>query len=257
MSAYVALAGCYDALTVDVDYRRRADFVEKLLRRSRRSVRTVLDLACGTGAMTALLAERGYEMIAADGSEEMLSAAREKLEALYQSPDPPETLCPERPLLLHQEMAGLDLNDTVDAAICCLDSLNYLTDIRDLRRTLERLRLFIAPGGALVFDINSAYKLKRLDGQVFLDETEDVYCVWRTEFEKRCCSYYMDIFTRQAEGGWRRDFEFHRQRAYEVGELRGELLAAGFQRVRTFGDCRMSAPRPEEERIYFAAIRGK
>ena len=247
MSAYEALAGVYDALTEDVGYERRADYLEKLFQKSRIPVHTVLDLACGTGGMTSVLTERGYELIGVDQSPDMLAAAQEKAAGLAGIP----------PVFICQSMPDLDLYGTVDAAICCLDSLNYLTDIRDLRRTLERLRLFIAPGGALVFDINSAYKLKRLDGQVFLDETEDVYCVWRTEFEKRCCSYYMDIFTRQAEGGWRRDFEFHRQRAYEVGELRGELLAAGFQRVRTFGDCRMSAPRPEEERIYFAAIRGK
>ena len=250
MSAYGALAGSYDVLTRDVDYRRQADFIEKLLRRGRRPVKTLLDLACGTGTMTCLLAERGYEMISVDGSEDMLAAAREKAGHLDPALEPP--------LFLHQEMPDLDLYDTVDAAVCTLDSLNYLTDIRDLRRTLERLRLFIAPGGVLVFDINSARKLRSLDGQVFLDETEEVYCVWRAEFGKRnhVCDYFMDIFVRQPDGAWRREFERHRERAYETEELRAELLSAGFQKIRTFGDCRMAPPREEEQRIYFAAIRG-
>ena len=78
MASYEALAGCYDALTQDVDYARRADFIEKLMRRSRIPVHTVLDLACGTGSMTRLLSQRGYELIGADSSEDMLSAAREK-----------------------------------------------------------------------------------------------------------------------------------------------------------------------------------
>jgi len=249
VSSYEALAGYYDALTEDVGYRRRADFVEKLLRRSRRPVKTILDLACGTGTMTVLLAERGYEMISVDASEDMLLAAREKAAALTGEP----------PLFLHQEMQHLDLYDTVDAAICCLDSINYLTDIRDLRKTLERLRLFISPGGLLVFDINSVCKFQSLDGQVWLDETEDVYCVWRTEYEKRSkiCSYYMDIFTLQPDGSWQRDFEQHRQRAYGVEELKSLLLEAGFERIRTFGDCRMSAPRENEQRIYFTAVRSK
>ena len=249
MSSYEALAGCYDALTGDVAYVRRADFMEKLLRRSRVEVRTVLDLACGTGTMTWLLARRGYEMIGVDGSEDMLAQAREKGLGFAGEP----------PLFLHQEMTHLDLYGTVEAAICCLDSLNYLTTPRQVRKTLERLRLFIQPGGILVFDINSPAKLQGLDGQVFLDETEDIYCVWRTEYDKRAriCAYYMDIFRRRADGGWARDFEEHRQRAHTVEELKGWLLEAGFTGIRTYGDCRMRAPREGEQRIYFSAIRGE
>lgn len=247
MSSYDALAASYDGLMADGVYRRRADYLVKLFQKSAIPVRTVLDLACGTGTMTCLLTERGYEMIAVDASEDMLAAAREKAAGLIGEP----------PLFLHQQMQRLDLYDTVDAAICCLDSINYLTSPRDLRRTLERLRLFISPGGLLIFDVNSAHKLRGLDGQVFLDETEDVYCVWRTEFERRnsICTYYMDLFSRQPDGGWRRDLEIHRERAYEVEELRTLLEQTGFYEIRTYGDCRLRPPREEEERIYFSAVR--
>ena len=249
MSAYEALAGVYDALTEDVAYQRRADFVEKLFARSRIPVHTVLDLACGTGTMTGILTERGYEMIAVDGSAEMLAQAMEKASAWKG----------EKPMFLNQDMPELDLYGTVDAAICCLDSINYLTDPRDVQKTLRRLHLFIAPGGLLVFDVNTVDKLRSLDGQLWLDETEDVYCVWRTEFDKRSriCSYWMDIFTRGDDGRWERDCEEHRQRGYEVEQLRQWLMEAGFTHIRTFGDCRMSAPRQGEQRIYFAAMRGK
>lgn len=249
MSAYGPLAGVYDALTGDVGYERRADYIQRLFQKSRIPVRTVLDLACGTGAMTCLLAERGYEMIAVDGSPDMLAAAREKAAGLRGEP----------PVFLNQDMQMLDLYGTVDAAVCCLDSLNYLTSPRDVQKTFQRLHLFISPGGLLVFDVNSAAKLAGLDGQVFLDETEDVYCVWRTEYEKRSriCSYWIDLFTRRGDGGWDRAGEEHRQRAYEVEELRAWLLEAGFNRIRTYGDCRMAAPREGEQRIYFSATRGK
>lgn len=249
MSAYGALAGIYDELTGDVEYERRADYIEKLFRKSRIPVHTVLDLACGTGTMTNILTERGYELIAVDGSADMLSEAREKAAELTGEP----------PVFLNQNMPQLDLYGTVDAAICCLDSINYLTSPKDVQKTFQRLHLFIAPGGLLVFDINSAEKLRGLDGQVFLDETEDIYCVWRTEFEKRSriCTYWMDIFKRGEDDLWERDFEEHRQRAYEVEELRAWLMEAGFTCVRTYGDCRMSAPREGEQRIYFTAIRGK
>ena len=249
MSAYEALAGVYDALTGDVGYEKRADYIEKLFLKSRVPVHTVLDLACGTGSMTALLTERGYELIAVDESPDMLAAAREKAADLTGEP----------PVFLNQSMPELDLYGTVDAAICCLDSLNYLAGPREVQKTFQRLHLFISPGGLLVFDINSAAMLRDLDGQVFLDEKEDVYCVWRPEFEKRSrvCTYWMDIFTRRTDGAWERSVEQHRQKAYEVEELRAWLLEAGFTHIRTYGDCRMSAPREGENRIYFSAIRGK
>ena len=190
MSSYEGLAASYDALTTDVGYEKRADFLEKLFRRSRIPVHTVLDLACGTGTMTWLLTDRGYELIGVDGSEEMLAAAMEKSGQVEGIP----------PIFLHQSMPQLDLYGTVDAAICCLDSLNYLTRPADVQRTFRRLHLFIAPGGLLVFDINTVAKLAALDGQVFLDETEDTYCVWRTEYHRGLCTYYMDLFYRHR--GW-------------------------------------------------------
>ena len=184
-----------------------------------------------------------------DGSPDMLAQAREKAASLEGEP----------PVFLNQDMPSLDLYGTVDAAICCLDSLNYLTSPKDVQKTFQRLRLFIAPGGLLVFDINSEAKLASLNGQAFLDETEDVYCVWRTEYEKRSkiCSYWVDLFTRRPDGTWNRSGEEHRQRAYSVEELKAWLMEAGFDHVRTFGDCRMSAPGENAQRIYFSAVRGK
>ena len=244
MSSYQQLAGAYDELTWDVGYEKRADFLEKLFRRSRIPVHTVLDLACGTGSMTWLLAGRGYELIAVDGSQEMLAAAREK-NAPAEVP----------PLFLHQSMPRLDLYGTVDAAICCLDSLNYLTSPSDVQRTFQRLHLFIAPGGELIFDVNTLDKFQSLDGQVFLDETEESYCVWRTEFRRNICSYWVDLFRKGTDGRYRRDTELHRQRYYAPEELAGWLREAGFGNIRVYGDCRLRRPKDGEQRIYFCCTR--
>ena len=225
MSSYERLAASYDELTEDGDYQRRADFLERLFQRARLPVHTVLDLACGTGTMTWLLTARGYELIAVDGSEDMLAAA-----ALY---------------------------GTVDAAICCLDSLNYLTNPRDVQRTFERLHLFIAPGGTLIFDVNTPEKFLRLDGQVYLDETEDAYCVWRTEFSRGICSYYVDLFNLRPDGAWERGFEYHRQRCYTAEELTAWLRAAGFTRIRTYGDMKLRRPADGAQRIYFVCERNQ
>ena len=245
MSSYQQLAGAYDELTWDVGYEKRADFLEKLFRRSRIPVHTVLDLACGTGSMTWLLAGRGYELIAVDGSQEMLAAAREK-SAPAEVP----------PLFLHQSMPRLDLYGTVDAAICCLDSLNYLTNPRDVQRTFQRLHLFISPGGLLAFDVRLPERLAALDGQVFLDEDEDVFCVWRGSYEEaeRICYYGMDLFQRQG-GLWRRSQEEHREFAYTLPELEAYLVQAGFTGIEMFGDRRFAPPGPGEQRVYVMAVK--
>ena len=245
MSSYHTLAASYDQLTEDVQYEKRADFLEKLLCRSKIPVRTVLDLACGTGTMTWLLTGRGYEMIGVDASEDMLCEAAQKGNG--DEPVPP--------VFLHQSMPKLDLYGTVDAAICCLDSLNYLTDPREVRRTFGRLRLFISPGGVLIFDVNSRYKLEHLDNQVFLDETEDTYCVWRTEYRRGLCTYYIDLFTLAEDGSWDRSFELHRQRGYSVEQLTQWLEEAGFTEIRTWGDGKLRRPVPGEDRVYFTCIR--
>ena len=245
MSSYHALAGTYDALTGDVGYEKRADFLEKLFEKSHIPVKTVLDLACGTGTMTWILTGRGYELIGVDASEEMLAAAMGKSGSV-------EGVAP---IFLHQSMPKLDLYGTVDAAICCLDSLNYLTNPKDVQRTFARLHLFVAPGGVLIFDINTVEKLMALDGQVFLDETEDTYCVWRPEFRRGICTYYMDLFQQQSDGSWEREFEMHRERAYTVEELTAWLTEAGFGEIRTYGDGKMRRPAEGEQRIYFSCIR--
>ena len=245
MTAYDALASRYDALTGDVQYEKRADFIEKLFHRSRIPVHTVLDLACGTGTMTWILTARGYELIAVDNSEDMLAAAMRKSGAV-------EGIAP---IFLHQSMPKLDLYGTVDAAVCCLDSLNYLTDPEDVRRTFRRLHLFVAPGGMLVFDVNTVAKLQALDGQVFLDETDDTYCVWRTEYSRGLCTYYMDLFRRRSDGTWRRSAELHRQRAYSAEERTAWLTEAGFGDIRVYGDGKLRRPKEDEQRIYFSCVR--
>lgn len=126
-----------------------------------------------------------------------------------------------------------------------------------MRETFRRLHLFIAPGGSLVFDVHALGKLEAMDGQVWLDEREDVYCVWRTEYSRRSrlLDYYVDIFSARADGAWERSFEEHHQRWYSVSELTEWLTAAGFGEIRVYGDCRLRAPNETDGRIYISCIR--
>lgn len=248
MSSYDFLAGCYDGLTYDVNYPAWADYIEKHFRKDPLPGNTVLDLACGTGSLTRELALRGYEMIGVDQSPEMLAQAADKNRGV----------APVEPIFLCQSMEKLDLYGTIDACVCCLDSVNYVTDPKKLRRAFERVRLFLTPGGLFLFDVNTPEKLEGLDGQVFLDERPDVYCVWRSEFSRHICSYFMDIFRLDpATGQWDRGEELHRERAYTVPDLTGMLEEAGFADIRTFGDKKMRSPKPGEQRIFFTARKDK
>ena len=244
MGSYEFLAGCYDELTYDVGYSAWADYIEAHFRKRGLPGKTVLDLACGTGSLTRELSLRGYEMIGVDRSPEMLSEAAEKNRDAGEVP----------PIFLCQSMDKLDLYGTIDACVCCLDSVNYVTDPRQLRRAFQRVYLFLMPGGLFLFDINTPSKLQGLDGQVFLDETEDTYCVWRTEFgaKKRLCFYGMDIF-RLNGSLWDRSFEEHIEYAYEPDELALWLEEAGFTHIRQYGDRVLRAPKQDEQRIYFSA----
>lgn len=246
MSSYDFLAGCYDRLTYDINYSAWADYIEKHFARHSLPGKTILDLACGTGSLTRELAVRGYEMIGADQSAEMLAEAAEKNRGI----------APIEPIFLCQPMEKLDLYGTIDACVCCLDSINYVTDPKKLAQAFARLHLFLMPGGLFLFDINSPEKLEGLDGQVFLDETEDTYCVWRAEFSRRSriCSYFMDIFRLDEDTGqWDRGVELHRERAYTISELTLMLSEAGFQDIRTYGELKMRPPRTGEQRIFFTA----
>lgn len=240
MSSYEALAASYDGLMADAAYRKRADFLERLLKKSAIPVRSVLDLACGTGTISCLLAQRGYQVIATDGSEEMLTQAMRKAAALPGQP----------PLFLHQNMARLRLADMVDAVVSTLDSLNYLTRERDVQETFRRVYRWLRPGGQFIFDVNTPYKLQRMDRQIYMDETEESCCVWRTFFSPRTqiCTYQVDLFQLRPDGAWDRTFEEHRERAWDETQLRTWLEEAGFEKIVVTGDLTMRAPRADEDR---------
>ena len=247
MGAYEALAASYDRLTNDVDYRATVDFYRDILAQEGLHPRTAVDLACGTGTVSLLLARQGLNVTGVDLSEEMLTMAQQKAEGLE---NPPR--------FVRQSLQELTLPRGVDLAVCALDSLDYITDPQDCAEAIRRVYRALNPGGIFIFDVNTPEKLRAMDGQVFLDEDDDVYCVWRGEFdeETNICSYGMDLFQRQGRL-WRRSFEEHREYAYSAEQLTCFLKAAGFTGIRVYGDRRMEPPRPGEQRIYLKARKGR
>ena len=247
MDAYHNLAVSYDRLTSDVDYEATVDFYYEILKQEGLNPRTAVDLACGTGSVTAILAEKGLQVIGVDMSEEMLTVASQKVgEAGF------------TPWFLCQSLQQLRLPKAVDLAVCALDSLDYITDPEDCKEAIRRVYKYLNPGGIFIFDVNTPEKLRAMDGQVFLDEDDDVYCVWRGEFDEQTniCSYGMDLFQRKGNL-WERSFEEHCEYAYSADQLIGYLKAAGFTHIRVYGDRRMEAPAEGEQRIYIKARKGK
>ena len=221
MISYGPLARFYDGLTGDVPYEAFAAYYRSLFASDGGEFHLLLDLCCGTGTLTVLLAKDGYEMIGADSSPDMLSVAREKAEETGVNV-----------LFLCQSAEELDLYGTVDAAVSSLDSFNYL-EPESLAEVLHRLYLFIRPGGLLIFDIRSKEWLKQLDGSTFVDEDDDVLCLWRADYdeEEELIVYGMDLFSRSGML-WERQREEHVEYAYEVEEIVHLLTEAGFESVR-------------------------
>ena len=247
MDAYKELAQSYDRLTNDVDYASVVDFYFQILQKEGLQPRTAVDLACGTGSVALLLAKRGLRVTGVDMSEDMLTVAWEKAAELE---EPPMFVC--------QKLQQLQLPRGVDLAVCALDSLDYILDPADCAEAIVRVYRALNPGGIFIFDVNTPEKLKAMDGQVFLDEDDDVYCVWRGEFnrETNICSYGMDLFQRDGEH-WLRSFEEHQEYAYSIGQLTGYLEAAGFDSIRVYADREFIAPREGEQRVYFKARKGR
>lgn len=247
MNAYGALAYSYDRLTNDVEYESVVDFYFEILAREGLRPRTAVDLACGTGSVALILARKGIQVTGVDMSEEMLCVAFQKAQALENAP-----------IFVHQKLQRLHLPVGVDLAVCALDSLDYVTDPDDCQEAIRRVYKALNPGGCFIFDVNTPEKLRAMDGQVFLDEDDDVYCVWRGEFDEKSniCSYAMDLFQREGNV-WLRSFEEHREYAYSAQQLTGYLKAAGFTSIAVYADRRLEAPAAGEQRIYIKARKGK
>ena len=234
MSCYESLAGFYDRLTADVDYQNFADRYERACTEDGGEFHLLLDLCCGTGSLSLEMSQRGYELISVDASEQMLMEAREKCSSLSVPP-----------LFLQQDVSELDLFGTVDAAFSSLEGINYLSPAQ-LDALFQRLYLFIRPNGLLLFDIRSPEYLVSLDGETFIDEDEDVFCIWRADFDEKleALVYGMDLFTR-VEQYWQRSREEHVEYAHSVSFLSALLVKHGFSDVsvaesedRLFIQCR-------------------
>lgn len=246
MDSYRFLASYYDRFTDDVGYGDWADYFEKVFERCGFRPELVLDLACGTGSLSGELARRGYEMIGVDASAEML------MQAMNNTLD-----CDPRPVFLQQRMEKLDLYGTVQAVLCCLDSVNYVIEPCVLQRVFERVSLFLEPDGIFVFDVNTHKKFESMNGQCYVREDDDVYCVWQVAFDGNLCTYDFDIFERQSDERWERMQERHVERYYQPDALCKMLDSCGFDRIEVHPELSFRPLDGTEDRVFILSRKRK
>ncbi len=242
MDAYGGFAAVYDAFMDNVPYGEWAEYLIGLLADYGVTDGLVLELGCGTGSLTELLARRGFDMIGVDVSEEMLQAAMEKraasgLDILY----------------LLQDMREFELYGTVAAVVSICDSMNYLTGDGDLAAVFKLVNNYLDPGGVFIFDLNTIHKYRDEIGEETIAESrEDAGFIWENYFdeESRINEYDLTLFVREDGDLYRRYDETHFQRAYELSEIKQAAEEAGMEFVTAYDAFTRETPRKDSERIY-------
>jgi len=232
----------------DVDYKKWADYIEEIFKNNSLKPELVLDLGCGTGSFTIEMARRGYNMIGLDISTDMLSCASEKarnegLEILF----------------LNQDMSCFELYGTVDTIVSLMDSINYITDKRDLRRLFKLVVNYLNPGGLFIFDINSRYKFERiLDNNVFYSVDDEVTYIWQNKYNRKnkICEFDLTFFIKNGKAYQRYD-ELHYERSYSIDELKEIISASGLKLKGIYNCLTFRPPSEKSERIFFVCRKGE
>lgn len=247
MEAYTSFAKVYDTFMDNVPYKEWADYLGKILKEYGIDDGLVLDLGCGTGSMTEMLASSGYDMIGVDNAEEMLEIAMEKkVESGHDI------------LYLLQDMREFELYGTVRAVISACDSVNYITDDEDLTEVFRLVNNYLDPEGLFVFDFNTEYKYREILGeQTIAEEREDCSFIWDNYYDEdeQINEYELTLFVRDEKQPqlYRKYQEEHFQRAYTLERIRHMLTEAGLEYVTAYDDYTKESPHDRSERICVVA----
>lgn len=245
MEAYTSFARVYDTFMDNVPYGEWCEYVAGLLEAYEIRDGLVLDLGCGTGSLTELLAEKGYDMIGADCSEDMLEIAGEKKEKSGYDI-----------LYLLQDMREFELYGTVRAVVSICDSMNYIMSEEELLQVFRLVNNYLDPEGIFIFDMNTIYKYRELLGDATIAENREACSfIWENSWyeEERVNEYDLTIFEKEENGLFRKYTETHFQRAYEIETVKRLIQEAGMEFVAVYDAFTKEAPKADSERIYFIA----
>lgn len=243
MEAYTEFAKVYDEFMEGVPYDKWCDFLTEYLRKNGIEDGLVLDLGCGTGSLTRLLMQNGYDMIGVDSSFEMLDVAR--------SFDTPEIL------YLAQDMREFELYGTVRTVVSSCDCINYILDEEELREVFELVNNYLDPKGLFIFDFNTEYKYSQIGDTVIAENQEDASFIWENFYyeEEKINEYDVTFFLKEENDLYRKVVEEHHQRAYSLEEIKSVITDAGMEFVAAFDDYTKAEASDKSQRICVVADR--
>ena len=245
---YSVFSKYYDSLTGNVDYENSAEYICRVFEKYDRIPKLMLDVGCGTGGFSLCFAQCGIDVIGADPCVSMLEIARQKAEEMGLDL-----------LFLNQSGQELDLYGTVDGAVSCLDTVNHVTDKRQLLKFFKKVSLFLEMDRLFIFDANTVYKHEKvLADNCFVFEEEELYCVWQNFYDKKSkiTDICLDFFINENEK-YVRESEAFSERAYTNEELSDLLNKAGFKIIDVLGENSFGKPKQTEERQIFVCRKVK
>lgn len=244
MDSYTSFAQVYDMFMDNVDYPAWCEYIKSLLTEHGITGGLLLDLGCGTGTVTELLAASGYEMIGVDNSCDMLEIAEEKKEQSGRDI-----------LYLMQDMREFELYGTVRAVISVCDSINYILEEEELLQVFSLVNNYLDPGGIFLFDMNTRFKYEQMGDCTIAENREESSFIWDNFYdpEDDINEYELAIFVREDNGLYRKFEETHYQRAYGPEKIKALLLEAGLEVLAVYDAFTREPAREDSERIYFVA----
>ncbi len=235
--AYSSFASVYDSFMDDIPYEEWAAFIREQIKKYGVKSRLVCDLGCGTGKLTALLRDQGFDMIGVDLSAEMLDIAREDGEGI---------------LYLCQDMREFELFGTVGTIVSACDCVNYVADPEELKKVFRLVNNYLESRGLYIFDFHTKYYYEEVLGcNNFADNRDNASIIWENWYddETRINEYNITIYSQLKNGDYRRFEETHVQRAYTAEEITELLKEAGLELLAMHDSYSAEAPTAESERI--------
>lgn len=251
MEAYTSFAAVYDTFMDNIPYEEWGEYLKSLLQEYGVYDGLVLELGCGTGNMTEILAASGYDMIGVDNAEEMLEIAMEK-----------RTESEFDILYLQQDMRSFELYGTVKAVVCICDSINYILEEEELEKVFRLVNNYLDPEGMFIFDFNTIYKYREILGdQTIAENREECSFIWDNYYyeEERINEYELSLFIREAHSDLYRKYqETHFQKAYDLETIKRLVTQSGLEYIMAYDAFTREVPTKTSERIYvIAKERGK
>ena len=244
VEAYTSFAAVYDTFMDNVPYQMWSHFLHKQLVAFDAKEGLVVDLGCGTGSMTELLADLGYDMIGIDNSAEMLEIAlNKKVQSNHDI------------LYLLQDMREFELYGTVKAMISICDCLNYITEAAELGQVFHWVENYLEPGGVFIFDFNTDYKYRELLGnQTIAENREECSFIWENYYyeEERINEYQLSLFVKEGNL-YRRFQETHFQRGYTLTEMQEMLATTKLEFIKAYDGFSEKPVTKTSERILIIA----